>query len=182
MRVIAGIYKGRKLTPPKDDRVRPTTDRVKEAMFNLIAPYVPGANVLDLFAGSGALGIEALSRGAARVWLCDVETELTKANLSLLNIRENATVLRGDWRGAVGKIHEKIDLVLVDAPYDLCEHYATVLETLAASGALAEGAHAVIERDAKRDGYLQALPAAFALEKTRRYGKTAVDVLRTEGD
>lgn len=92
MRIIAGIYKGRRLTSPIDDRVRPTTDKVKEAIFSILTNEIYGSNVLDLFSGSGNLGLEALSRGAQHCWFCDSSRD------SLKLIRENIRYCKAEER------------------------------------------------------------------------------------
>src|SRR3954453_13668244 len=121
MRVIAGSYGGRTLKAPAGDGTRPTSDRVREALFSILGDRVAGARVLDLFAGSGALGIEALSRGAASATFVDdapAALRVLRANLEALG--EDAEVVRADavrWlRAASGRAHQ-YDLVLLDPPY-----------------------------------------------------------------
>ncbi|MFH1406766.1 MAG: 16S rRNA (guanine(966)-N(2))-methyltransferase RsmD [Candidatus Omnitrophota bacterium] len=125
MRVIAGLYKGRILHAPKGVMLRPTLDNVKEALFNIIGEGIQGARVLELFAGSGALGIEALSRGAARVTFVDNNIRCIKAideNLNTLRINKlnQAKLVRMDAMRAVGFLStkdEKFDIVILDPPY-----------------------------------------------------------------
>jgi 16S rRNA (guanine(966)-N(2))-methyltransferase RsmD len=182
MRVIAGDFRGRKLALPKGDRVRPTTDRVKEAIFSMIAADVPDAVCLDLFAGSGSLGIEAISRGAGRVCFCDASPEamaLVQENVKTVGADARAVFLRCDWRQAIGRfpgLHGKLDIVLVDAPYDLCDDYAKILLELKDSKALADEAVIVIERNASAGGYKDDVPGGFAHIREKRYGGTGVDV------
>ena len=184
MRVIAGDFKGRKLVSPKGTDVRPTSDRVKEAIFSMVQPALPGATCLDLFAGTGALGIEALSRGARRVYFCD------NADMSLAAVRQNldacrvegprAAVMKADWRASVKNIEEKCNIVFIDAPYHMCEHYSEILKTLAVQGLLTTGALVALERDAGMGGYL--MPAGFERIREKRYGGVGVDLLvYTEG-
>ena len=122
MRVIAGKYKSRQLKSVKSNLTRPTTDRNKENMFNIIGPYFQGGNVLDLFAGSGGLGIEALSRGCDFLYSIDNQFaafQVIKDNIALLKI-ENAKVFKLDYRKALKRLNEektKFDLVLLDPPY-----------------------------------------------------------------
>lgn len=118
MRIVAGRYRGRKLTPPSDDSVRPTTDRIKETVFNILQWDVEGARVLDLFAGSGALGIECLSRGAAEVVFAD------KSPASVALIRQNLKGIEGSYRvftadftGVLRSGEDKFDLIFIDPPY-----------------------------------------------------------------
>ena len=122
MRVIAGKYKSRQLKSVKSNLTRPTTDRNKETMFNIIGPYFEGGNVLDLFAGSGGLGIEALSRGCDFLYSVDNQYaafQVIKENLNDLKI-ENARVFKLDFRKALKRFNDekiKFDLVLLDPPY-----------------------------------------------------------------
>jgi 16S rRNA (guanine(966)-N(2))-methyltransferase RsmD/pantetheine-phosphate adenylyltransferase len=119
MRIIAGKYRGKRLKPPADDNVRPTTDRIKETVFNIIQWDIEGAVVLDLFAGSGALGIECLSRGAAEAVFVDKSREsieLVKHNLQGIDARYS--VVAGDFSGALrGLKNYRFDLVFIDPPY-----------------------------------------------------------------
>lgn len=122
MRVIAGKYKSRQLKSVKSNLTRPTTDRNKENMFNIIGPYFEGGNVLDLFAGSGGLGIEALSRGCNYLYSVDNQYaafQVIKENIKMLAI-ENAKVFKLDYRKALKRFASeqvKFDLVLLDPPY-----------------------------------------------------------------
>jgi len=186
MRVIAGEFKGRRLIAPKGTEMRPTADRVKEAIFSMVQPDLPDAVCLDLFAGSGALGIEALSRGAARVYFCDnVPASLAALRQNLDACRLNgqrAVALAMDWRGAPAALNEKCNMVFIDAPYEMCEHYSQIVATLAEKRSLRDGALLVIERSARTGGY--ALPAGFERIRERRYGSVGVDILifRASGD
>ena len=118
MRIVAGRYRGRRLTPPSDDSVRPTTDRIKETVFNILQWDVEGARVLDLFAGSGALGIECLSRGAAEVVFADkspASVALIRQNLK--GIEGSYRVLTADFMGVLRSGEDKFDLIFIDPPY-----------------------------------------------------------------
>ena len=118
MRVIAGKYKGRRLTSPEGNNVRPTTDRIKETVFNILQWEVEGAVCLDLFAGSGALGIECLSRGAKEVVFVDKSpqsVDLVKTNLK--GIDGNYRVLSSDFLSALRSFDTKFDLIFIDPPY-----------------------------------------------------------------
>ena len=118
MRIIGGEHRGRRIVAPKGTRTRPTSDRVRENAFNLIGP-VDGADVLDLFAGSGALGLEALSRGAASATFVESDRDACRtinANLDTLGL--NATVLCQDVLRVVSGDRRRYDLVLCDPPYD----------------------------------------------------------------
>lgn len=121
MRVITGSARGRKLkTLEGDEIVRPTTDRVKEAMFSIVQFELQGAKVLDLFAGSGQLGIEALSRGAESVVFIDSNQEAfetVKENLKTTNLYKSATVLNADSISYIKNSKLKFDLIIIDPPY-----------------------------------------------------------------
>jgi len=179
MRVIAGEYKGRKLFTPKGSGVRPTADRVKEAIFSMVQPILPDAVCFDMFSGSGALGIEALSRGAARVYFCDnspASIEALKENLDACRVNgQRAVVIAKDWRAAGARISEKCNLVFIDAPYNMCEHYPRILESLAKERILENGACIVIERDVSADAYT--LPPGFEKTSSKRYGSVGVDLI-----
>jgi 16S rRNA (guanine966-N2)-methyltransferase len=133
MRIIAGSRKGHRISAPRGEKTRPTSDFVREAAFNLIGP-VDDATVLDLFAGSGALGLEALSRGAGRAVLVDSDREACRAiNANLDKLRLEATVLCQDAVRAVAADPGPYDLILCDPPYDyprlnaLAPHLARIL-------------------------------------------------------
>lgn len=123
MRVIAGIYRHRLLQAPPGTATRPTLDRVKVSMFNILQPYLYSARVLDLFSGSGALGIEALSRGASRVHFNDVAPLAVRtihANLSSLQIHSNCTVTTLEYSQLLEQLyrdHQQFEVILLDPPF-----------------------------------------------------------------
>ena len=120
MRIIAGDFKGRRLYTPKDNRIRPTTDKVKESIFSMIAPYLEDAIVVDLFSGTGNLGLEALSRGAKRCYFGDKSREsmeLTKQNVRYCRQEENSVTILGEFEYVLKKIPEKADIIFLDPPY-----------------------------------------------------------------
>jgi 16S rRNA (guanine966-N2)-methyltransferase len=122
MRIVAGQWRGRRLVTPKGDIVRPTADRVREAWMSIVSPWLPEARVLDLFAGSGALGIEALSRGATSVDLIDTGAPALKAiatNLEQVGAGDAATVHRTDVFTFIAKLDaHAYDVAFADPPYD----------------------------------------------------------------
>ena len=124
MRVIAGSARSLKLTAPKGLAVRPTTDRIKETLFNIISADIYGCSFLDLFCGSGAIGIEALSRGAKEAVFVDespVSIECTKSNLAFTRLAGNADVIRSDSVSAVRRLSNekrRFDIIFMDPPYD----------------------------------------------------------------
>ncbi len=120
MRIIAGAYKGRKLAPPLDRAVRPTPDRVKEALFSILGDQVEDAVVLDLFAGSGNLGLEALSRGARKCYFGDSSRDsirLIHSNVAHCKAESVSHIMQGDYRNVLAQLRERVDLVFVDPPY-----------------------------------------------------------------
>ena len=122
MRVISGLARGTKLKTIESDTTRPTLDRVKESLFNILQDKIKGAVVLDLFAGSGALGIEALSRGAQKAYFCDKNFEAVKVikeNLSKTRFLDKSIVYNSDYVNAIKKIKEEISIVFLDPPYKL---------------------------------------------------------------
>jgi 16S rRNA (guanine966-N2)-methyltransferase len=120
MRIIAGAYKGRKLTPPSDRSVRPTPDRVKEALFSILGNHIEEAVVLDLFAGSGNLGLEALSRGARKCYFGDSSRDsirLIHENVTHCKAEALSHIVQGDYRNVLAQLREKVDIAFVDPPY-----------------------------------------------------------------
>ena len=145
----------------------------------MVHSLLPDAVCVDMFSGSGALGIEALSRGAARSYFCDkspASIEALKENLNACGVGgERAVVIAKDWRGAASRIDEKCNLVFIDAPFNMCEHYPQILESLADGHVLEDGACLVIERDASAGEY--AMPRGFARIAGKRYGSVGVDLI-----
>jgi 16S rRNA (guanine966-N2)-methyltransferase len=182
MRVVAGTHRGRRLTAPAGQRTRPTSDRVRESIFALIGPVAGGA-VLDLFAGSGALGIEALSRGAASALFVDRDPRaaaVVRANLAQLGLQDRARVVCRDWRAALAaerRAGSRFGLCLADPPYTLLSRIAGDLARGLAP-VVEEGGTVVIEGPAASDPPgLTGLPVADRTDRT--YGSTRVTVVRT---
>ena len=122
MRIISGLARGTKLYTLEGENTRPTLDRVKEPLFSIIQNYIKDAVVLDLFAGSGALGLEALSRGAKRAVLCDKSFEaidIIKKNINKTHLEEKTKVLCMDYKKCLSNVNEKFDLIFIDPPYKL---------------------------------------------------------------
>jgi 16S rRNA (guanine966-N2)-methyltransferase len=175
LRVIAGSVGGRKLVAPKGD-ARPSTDRLKEALFSSLGARVLDATVLDLYAGSGALAIEALSRGAASAVLVDSDVAATaaiRANLATTGFEAVARVERIPVeRFVTARVRDApFDLVFLDPPYDVpSEVVAEVLNALAVAEVVTEEATVVVERP--KSGEPIALPGGWGSEKERVYGDT----------
>ena len=176
MRVIAGSYGGRTLKAPPGAATRPTSDRVREALFSILGERTHGARVLDLFAGSGALGLEALSRGAETVTFVDDAPAAIKAiTANLQALSAGAEVRRGEALRFLGEACTRgaqYDLVFLDPPYRQAERLARPLSE-ALPAVLAPGAVAVAESDRRAP-----LALALPLHDERRYGDT---LIRTYG-
>jgi len=128
VRVIAGEYKGRRLQVPSWEGLRPTSDKLRETLFNVLAPSIGGARVLDGYAGTGAVGIEALSRGAAHVTFVERDAHALaalRANVAHCGVEEACAIIRDDFL-RVRRLHGPFDLVLLDPPYDLVDLPAVV--------------------------------------------------------
>jgi 16S rRNA (guanine966-N2)-methyltransferase len=176
MRVIAGELKGQRLVAPRGWKVRPTSDRVREAIFSALGERVVGATVIDLYCGTGALAIEALSRGAARGVLVDRDTRPALGNVERLGLSERAELVRADagrWLAAVpaGAGSHRFDLVFVDAPYKLADPVAADLNTHLPR-LLAPDGRAVVESGAGRPLRIDSL----ARLRQRRYGAADVSI------
>ena len=183
MRIVAGEFGGRRLTPPKGRKIRPTADRVREALFSMIASRVPGAAVLDLFAGTGALGLEALSRGASQAVFVDQDAaavRLIRANVMLCGVEDRARVILSPMEAAVTRLAaggSRFDLVFLDPPYGLT-HVERALEHLA--GVIQKDALVVAEHHAK-----DTLPdrwKGWLKTRERRYGDTMISLFEWEAD
>ena len=176
MRVIAGELKGQRLVAPRGWKVRPTSDRVREAVFSVLGERVDGATVLDLYCGTGALAIEALSRGAAGAVLVDRDTRPALGNVERLGLSERVELVCADagrWLAGIGEGEEAspFDLVFVDAPYKLADRVAQDLNTHLPR-LLAPGGRAVVESGARRPLAIDSLERL----RQRRYGAADVSV------
>lgn len=176
MRVITGIARGRKLKELQGTETRPTTDKVKESLFNIIQFDIEGRRVLDLFGGTGQLGIECLSRGAARCTFVDHRREaaaLIRENLALCRLEEGARVVQGDFLSFLSGCGEKFDLILMDPPYGrgLLEK---ALEAVAAIDILSE--HGIMVCESAAETPLPELPEPYRRGKDYRYGKIKLTV------
>jgi 16S rRNA (guanine966-N2)-methyltransferase len=174
MRVVAGAHRGRPLKAPKGQQTRPTSDRVREAIFSMLADQVPDAVVLDLFAGSGALGIEALSRGASEAVFVDtahVAVATVQENLETLALE--AIVVRMPALRALActpVAGRQYDLVFIDPPYRMASALGPEL-TAALPPLLAADARVVVESDRR-----QPLALDLPLLRERQYGDTLIRI------
>ncbi len=165
MRIVAGELRGRRILAPEGFDTRPTTDRVREAVFNSLASLdlIVDANVVDLFAGSGALGIEALSRGAAHCTFVERDARALRTlreNLAALGLEDRSTVVAAEVRSRAAKL-APADLVLADPPYDFTE-WAELLAESSAGFVVAESGRSI------------EAPDGWTLVREKRYGRTVV--------
>lgn len=173
VRIIAGDWRRRSLEFPAVDDVRPTPDRVRETVFNWIAPVLPGSRCLDLFAGSGALGLEALSRGAGQAMFVDQSRALMKAlraNLATLDATNNAEVVEADVMAVLGRENggDAMDLVFLDPPFR-AGFVEPVCDRLAAGGWVKAGSLVYIEHESDLAEPL--LPQNWALSRRKTAGQ-----------
>lgn len=177
-RIIGGVAGGRRLRTPPGEATRPTAERVREALFSSLEAGggLAGLVVLDLYAGSGALGLEARSRGAARVVLVEHDrrtAELVRANARALGLDGVRVVAAPVGRFLAGETSARFDLVLADPPYDLApDRLSAVLARLVAGGWLAGDAQVVVERS--RRGQPPTWPEGIGASRERAYGETVL--------
>jgi len=181
VRVIAGELGGQRLVAPRGWKVRPTSDRVREAIFSVLGDSVEGARVLDLYCGTGALAIEALSRGASHATLVDRDTRAVLGNVERLGLSERAELVRADvsrWLASRqgGKGEPAFDLVFIDAPYRLADRVGQELDSQL-PGLLSEGGRAIVESGSRRPLRIDSLPR----QRQRRYGAADVSIYGSEG-
>jgi hypothetical protein len=184
VRVISGSARGLKLNTPGDDRVRPTTDRVKESMFNIVQDWVYDSQVLDLFAGSGALGIEALSRGASQAVFCDNSLDsikIIKSNIEKARVVDRSQIVSGDFKRCLRDMEAKnqsFDMIFVDPPY-YKGLFEEVLDTIRSCKILKKDGIVIVEHDAKRPiGQVEGLE----VYKEKKYGITMLTFYCLEDD
>jgi 16S rRNA (guanine966-N2)-methyltransferase len=184
MRIIAGRFKGRRLVAPKGDVTRPTADQVRIALMDTLMPWLPQARFLDLFAGAGGVGLEALSRGAAHATFVERDARAVaalRANVDALGLAGVTRVVRGDAVAELDRLAragERFGLVFLDPPYEAGAVDAT-LERLGAAEVIAPGALVIAQHFTKR----APAPAVGALSafRTRRFGETTLTFFRSGG-
>ncbi len=180
LRIVAGRLRGRRLRVPSDPALRPTSDRVREALFNILGQDLSGLDVLDLFAGSGALGFEALSRGARRVVFVEAEPGTATA----LRRTAEGFGLASEARIIVGRVEDVLerarfggpyDLILADPPYSRTEE-AYLVESVDAGRLLGSHGTMVVERERRNPA--EAGTAGLRLVRSAAYGRTALDFFK----
>jgi 16S rRNA (guanine(966)-N(2))-methyltransferase RsmD len=178
MRVVGGDFRGRTLRSVPGRSTRPTADRVRQSLFDLLGQRCDGFRILDLYAGTGALSLEALSRGAAHATLVEQDAkaaQVIQRNVAELGCADRCTLLREGVARALPRLSGPFDLVFSDPPYALQAAQET-LHALARLGLVAPEGRVVLERDRREPG--PTAPEGFELAGERRYGDTAVLIAR----
>ena len=183
MRVISGKARGTKLNSIESLSTRPTLDRVKESLFNIIQNDIKDANVLDLFAGSGALGIECLSRGARFSVFCDNNAEsikMIKQNLDKTHLTENAKVINKSYESCLNTLNDKFDLIFLDPPYKL-DIAVKALKIILDKNILNNNGLVIIETDEiERDKQEIELLKNVRIIDERKYGRANLIFIKEE--
>lgn len=183
MRIIAGEWKSKILNSPKTDKTRPTLDRVKEALFSMLLPYLQDATVLDLFSGTGNLGIEALSRGAKFAYLNDVNYEAVKviySNVQLTNYENYVKITKKDYEKCLKSLMEnnvKLDIIFLDPPYE-AKVEENVLNLLSCSNLIHKDTVIVLESD-KEKIFKENIDGLQLVDK-RTYGRVMLRTYKRE--
>jgi 16S rRNA (guanine(966)-N(2))-methyltransferase RsmD len=175
MKIIAGKYRGRNLAFPKSLSIRPTKARVKEAVFSSIQNEIIDSVFIDLFAGTGAIGIEALSREAKKVYFIDNNSEaisLIKKNVGIFDAENNYEIIEGDYKRIKTFAENSVDIIYIDPPYENLNH-AKIIRKIIEYKILKDGGLLIIERN-KAVSFENLL----TIEKTKKYGKSFIDFCR----
>ena len=181
MRIIAGKARGTKLYTSEGENTRPTLDRVKESLFNIIQDQIQDTCFLDLFSGSGAIGLEALSRGAKKAILCDNSKEachIIQQNIDKTHLSENVEIYQMDFKKVLkDKITDKLDIVFLDPPYKT-DFAIEAIELIIKKELLNENAMIIIETDNKEKIMSQLKNMNCEISDTRKYGRAYLIFLK----
>lgn len=178
MRIISGICRGRKLVPLSGTRIRPTSDRIREAIFNILGPKIKNRQVFDIFAGTGALGIEALSRGASHGTFADINCDAVSQNIQLCGFKEKAQILCNDILNTnfpQTLANRKFDLVFIDPPYEK-GYIERILANPSFIDLLDKDCIIVTEQFYKEN--LDFLPPVLDIYRQKKYSKTLISFIR----
>ena len=183
MRVISGSARGTKLNTIETEKTRPTLDRVKENLFNIINSKLLDSTVLDLFAGSGALAIEALSRGAKKAYLCDQSVEcirIIKQNLEKTKLLSKAQIYTADYKMCIEKVkNEKFDVVFIDPPYKL-DIGVKAINMIIEKQLLKEEGIIILETDEEERDVRELEQLNISIMDIRKYGRIRLIFIRPE--
>lgn len=177
LRVISGKARGLKLNTPKNEDVRPTTDRVKESLFNIINGYIIEGEILDLFAGTGSLGIECLSRGADKCVFVDLSKssiDIIKSNIKKARVEDNSEVVNLDYKNAIDRVKNNsysFDIIFMDPPY-YENMFIDALTRIGESNILKDDGIIVVEHDTKQE--FPDNVGKLVKSKSRKYGNTTL--------
>lgn len=177
MRIVGGEARGRTLRSVPGSTTRPTSDRVRQSLFDVLGQRMDGLAVLDLYAGTGAMALEALSRGAASALLVESDARacgVIHGNIADLRYQGRCKLVRDELPGALARLEGKFDLVFSDPPYALRASQA-IVDALAQGALLAPGARVVLEMDRREEP--PACPPGLRLDDERRYGDTRVVIV-----
>lgn len=178
MRVISGSARGKKLLCAEGKDIRPTLDRVKESVFNMIAFDIPDSSVLDLFSGSGALGIEALSRGAENATFVDMSSsslEVTRKNLEMTHLSDKATLVKQDALDFIKNTKQKFDIIFLDPPYE-SSIYEDIICEISKRGILKPSGSLIIEADNVLTPPFSYAP--FEIFRDKKYGRVKILIMK----
>ncbi len=178
MRVISGKVRGMKLVSPDGEDTRPTLDRVKEAVFSMLLPYINESVVLDLFAGSGAMGIEALSRGAKKAVFVDSSGKAIsciKANVNNAQMAEDSLIVCSDSCKFLSEYSEVFDIIFIDPPYE-SGLYEKVFSLIASKDLISHEGLIIAEWDYENG--IGSLPREFEIVKEKKYGRVGISVFK----
>lgn len=185
MRIISGKAKGTKLYTLEGENTRPTLDRVKESIFNIIQNQISEAIILDLFAGSGAIGLEFLSRGATKAILCDKSKEainIIKKNVEKTHMEEHTEILNMDFENCLDKIKgEKIDIIYLDPPYNT-NYVQKALEKIIKSDITKEESLIIIETDDENRIEKEIKNLDIKIIDKRKYGRAEIIFLSLKNE
>lgn len=180
MRVIGGKYRGKKLIPPKNDDIRPTTDKARESLFNMLQYYIYGSSFLDLFSGSGAVSIEAISRGASLVTLVEKSRESIKtinANLNLIaDEKGKAELINSDVINYLQISKAKFDIIFADPPYAY-EKTNQIIELISTRKLLEDDGVVIIETDKKEN---LVIPNDMYIDKEKIYSISKFSIIKNK--
>lgn len=184
MRIITGRARGLQLTTPKNMDVRPTADRVKESVFNIIGSKIIGARVLDLFAGTGNLGLESWSRGAEAITFIDESKEslrLVESNIAKCRAQADCMVIKGNAVNVIDRLYrqgQRFDFAFCDPPYNK-GWLDKIVAALKAAPLFKEGGYLIVERACHEE--ITLLPQEYELVRSEKYGETLIDFIRFNG-
>lgn len=183
MRVISGTAKGTKLNTINDVTTRPTLDRVKEPLFSIIQTYLQEANVLDLFAGSGALGIEALSRGAGHCTFCDKSfqsIQMLKENIKKTKMENKSTIFVQDYKKCLKELKETFTIIFIDPPYKQ-DIAVDAIKRIMQLGLLAKEGIIILETDEEERELEELEKVEVEVYNRKKYGRVKLLFLRERG-